>query len=327
MAEYNNRTNFNTRSNPSDNTNTNGIMLKNHDKHKFLACSHWNKGVVIEIGSIPENAENDFSVLRSVQTIKQVMTFQTLTTLDQILEDALESIKTTGSLSPAGAPAGSKFDNLVEITDGSNLDPQLGLGKGVYLVIYKDWDANRATQKFDIYPFSTRTIIRGYDHNTGRAVEDINKVRDLKDFYLFVHEACKAMTNAQAHAVMDVSKKERTSSIKALSAVAAALGVDIGGAKAPYQKAASSDNNGASRGNGGYQRKSYNGNRYGNNNNNGQSGGYRNGYTGYRGGSTGGFPNRQNSQKSNDTPFAQDNGVDLELNMKNLSDLPIDQFV
>ena len=49
MADYNNRTNFNTRSNPSDNTNTNGIMLKNHDKHKFLACSHWNKGVVIEI--------------------------------------------------------------------------------------------------------------------------------------------------------------------------------------------------------------------------------------------------------------------------------------
>ena len=47
MADYNNRTNFNTRSNPSDNTNTNGIMLKNHDKHKFLACSHWNKGVVM----------------------------------------------------------------------------------------------------------------------------------------------------------------------------------------------------------------------------------------------------------------------------------------
>lgn len=306
MADHN-KTNYGARSGAVESTNTNGIMLRNYDARKFLACSHWNKTVVLEIGTIPDNIDQDFTAMRNVQTIKQVMTFNTLTTLDQILEDAIKSIKSTGQISPAGAPAGSSFTNMVEVTDGSNLDPNLGLKKGVYLVIYKDWDNNRSTQKFDIYPFSTRTIIRGYDHNTGRGVEDIDKVRDLKDFYLFVHEACKAMTNAQAHAIMEVSRKERSSSVRMLAAIANGLGIDIGAA--PKVPASSS---------GSYQGKKYSGNKYGNNNGN-NTGGYRNGHTGYRGGSTGGFQNRQN-------PFSNDEGVNLELNMGSVDQVPIDQF-
>lgn len=322
MADYNNRTNFNSRAGNTqqESTNTNGIMLKNHKFHKFLACSYWNRTAVIEIGSIPEGADNDFTVLRNVQTIKQVMTFNTLTTLDEILEEAIHSIKTTGQLSPAGAPAGSTFTNLVEITDGSNLDPGLNLPKGVYLVIYKDWDNTRATQKFDVYPFSTRTILRGYDHNTGRCTEDIDKLRDLKDFYLFIHETCKAMTNAQAHAIMEVSRKERHNSLKAMNMIANALGIDIG---APVPMKANSPKSSNS-GKGGYQNRSYGKGNYGNNNNSG-AGSYKNGYTGYRGGSTGGFPNRGNQQA--DTTFSNDEGTNLELNLGSVHDIPIDQFV
>lgn len=320
MADYNNRTNFNSRAGNTqqESTNTNGIMLKNHKFHKFLACSYWNRTAVIEIGSIPEGADNDFTVLRNVQTIKQVMTFNTLTTLDEILEEAIHSIKTTGQLSPAGAPAGSTFSNLVEITDGSNLDPALNLPKGVYLVIYKDWDNTRATQKFDVYPFSTRTILRGYDHNTGRCTEDIDKLRDLKDFYLFVHETCKAMTNAQAHAIMEVSRKERSNSLKAMSMIANALGVDIGSSVSMKSASAKPANTGK----GGYQNKSFNKSGYGNN----SGGGYKNGYTGYRGGSTGGFPNRGNQQQR-DSTFSSDDGMNLELNIGNVNEIPIDQFV
>lgn len=322
MADYNNRTNFNSRAGNTqqESTNTNGIMLKNHKFHKFLACSYWNRTAVIEIGSIPEGADNDFTVLRNVQTIKQVMTFNTITTLDEILEEAIHSIKTTGQLSPAGAPAGSTFSNLVEITDGSNLDPGLNLPKGVYLVIYKDWDNARATQKFDVYPFSTRTILRGYDHNTGRCTEDIDKLRDLKDFYLFIHETCKAMTNAQAHAIMEVSRKERSNSLKAMSLIANALGIDIG-TSVPMKSASTKPNNSGK--SGGYQNKSFNKGGYGNN----SGGGYKNGYTGYRGGSTGGFPNRGNQQPQRDTTFSPDDGMNLELNLGSVNEIPIDQFV
>lgn len=322
MADYNNRTNFNSRAGNTqqESTNTNGIMLKNHKFHKFLACSYWNRTAVIEIGSIPEGADNDFTVLRNVQTIKQVMTFNTITTLDEILEEAIHSIKTTGQLSPAGAPAGSTFSNLVEITDGSNLDPGLNLPKGVYLVIYKDWDNARATQKFDVYPFSTRTILRGYDHNTGRCTEDIDKLRDLKDFYLFIHETCKAMTNAQAHAIMEVSRKERSNSLKAMSLIANALGIDIG-TSVPMKPASTKPNNSGK--SGGYQNKSFNKGGYGNN----SGGGYKNGYTGYRGGSTGGFPNRGNQQSQRDTTFSPDDGMNLELNLGSVNEIPIDQFV
>ena len=322
MADYNNRTNFNSRAGNTqqESTNTNGIMLKNHKFHKFLACSYWNRTAVIEIGSIPEGADNDFTVLRNVQTIKQVMTFNTITTLDEILEEAIHSIKTTGQLSPAGAPAGSTFSNLVEITDGSNLDPGLNLPKGVYLVIYKDWDNARATQKFDVYPFSTRTILRGYDHNTGRCTEDIDKLRDLKDFYLFIHETCKAMTNAQAHAIMEVSRKERSNSLKAMSLIANALGIDIG-TSVPMKSASTKPNNSGK--SGGYQNKSFNKGGYSNN----SGGGYKNGYTGYRGGSTGGFPNRGNQQSQRDTTFSPDDGMNLELNLGSVNEIPIDQFV
>lgn len=323
MADYN-KTNYSSRAGASESISTNGIMLRNYEARKFLACSHWNKTAVIEIGTIPDNVDQDFTAMRNVQTIKQVMTFNTLTTLDQILEDAIASIKSSGQLSPAGAPAGASFNNLVEITDGSNLDPNLGLKKGVYLVIYKDWDNTRTTQKFDIYPFSTRTIIRGYDHNTGRGVEDIDKIRDLKDFHMFVHEACKAMTNAQAHAIMEVSRKERTSSIRMLSAIANGLGIDIGAtpisATAPARS--SSEKSGS-----GFQGKKYgdrSGGKYGNNNGNG---GYRNGYTGYRGGSTGGFQNRQNNNRPQQNPFSNDDGVSLELNMNSVEQVPIDQFM
>lgn len=323
MAEYNNKTNYANRAggvNP-ESTNTNGIMLKNHQYHKFLACSFWNKGAVIEIGSIPQNAEHDFTVLRNVQTIKQVMTFATLTTLDEILENAIQSIKTSGTVSPAGTPAGANFTNMVEITDGSNLDPALNLPKGVYLVIYKDWDNNRATQKFDVYPFSTRTILRGYDHNTGRCTEDIDKLRDLKDFHMFVHEACKALTYAQVHTIMEATRRERSNSMKAISMIANALGVDVGAqlktSSSSSYSSRQSNYSGSGNRSGGYQNKGNGGNGYRNNS-------YGNG--GYRGNSGGGYQNRNNSYQKRDNTFSNGDATDLELNLGSVNEIPIDQF-
>lgn len=312
MADYNNSNSngfSNSRKTSDDDVNTNGIMLRNYDQRKFLTCSFWNKAVTIEIGTIPEGAESDFTVMRRVQTIKQVMSFSTLTTLESICEDVLSSIKKTGQFAPVGAPCGAKFNNMIEISDGSNL----GLNKGIYLVIYKDWDANRMTNRMDVYPFSVRTVIRGYDHNTGRCTEDIDKVRDFKDFYLWVREACKAFTYAQAHTVMEVSKKERKSSSKMLFAISASLGIDVGAdVLQPVSRSKSQ-----STASGGYKKSRFDGGNYE------HRGNYRNSSTGYRGGSTGGYPRRQS-----DGGYQSGNqGVNLDLNVQNVSDLPIDEFV
>ena len=128
------------------------------------------------------------------------------------------------------------------------------------------------------------------------------------------------MTNAQAHAIMEVSRKERSNSLKAMSLIANALGIDIG-TSVPMKPASTKPNNSGK--SGGYQNKSFNKGGYGNN----SGGGYKNGYTGYRGGSTGGFPNRGNQQSQRDTTFSPDDGMNLELNLGSVNEIPIDQFV
>ena len=278
-----------------DDVNTNGIMLRNYQAGKFLTCSYWNSSITIEIGSIPQGAERDFSVLQKVPTIKQVMTFATMTTLDEICEEVLTSIKKTGTFSPVGAPAGANFNNLVEITDGSNL----GLPKGIYLAIYKDWDNSRATNKMDVYQFSTRTVIRGYDHSTGRGQDDINKLRDFKDFALYVHEACKAFTHAQAHVIRKVEKKDNSRGVKTLFAMATAMGIDLGDTTAGA---------GRQRKQGDYSKK------------------YSGSKSGYRGGSTGGYQSRYGQNQSQQPQYGSQS-TDLELNIGNVSDIPIDDFV
>lgn len=207
----------------SNDSQTDGIIMYNERVGKFLKTRFWNKTMGIDIGTFAPGTQVAYDTVRNAQTFGHVFSFSTLFELHEICEEVLESLKATGKFESMATEAGQKKDVIVEISNGSNV----GMAPGIYLVIYKSVDAGKRTNIMDLYPFGSTKVLKGYDHNTGSATEDIRPSGDFKKFTMALKEAAKAFTMAAAHAAVEANKLDKMATVTALAAISASLGIDI----------------------------------------------------------------------------------------------------
>ena len=299
-----------------DFVNTNGVSFRNPKMNKYMNVAYWETCLTMEIGVMPPEAMTDF---RAVQppTVRQVISFSDIANLLGICEDIEESIKKTGQFSPAGVRAGSDANNIIEISNGSNINQ----ADGIYLVIYKNLDQGNRTNDIDFYPFQSRKVIRGYDHLSGAMQEDYSKSREFKDFVLVIREAAKAFTNAQAHAIKKAQKSDTLSHLKLLGAIAGKQGVDPAALGVRIMEANTSGGSENSRPQYGGQRRQYGGNGGGGSwQNRGNSGYGQNRQFG--GGQPRFTSGNNNGNGGRSTPFEGGDGVEVNLDANQLSQIP-----
>lgn len=235
---------------------TDGIILQNEKVGKFLKTRFWAKCMGIDIGTYPPGSQLDRNLVRNAQTFSHVFSFSAIYELKDICNEVLESLKATNRFESTATEAGQKKDCILEISNGSNIN----MSPGIYLVLYKNVDAGKRTNNYEIYPFGSTKVFRNYDHNTGSYKEDIRATGDFKKFITCLEEAAKAFTMAQAHAISEVHKTDKLATFTALSAISAGMGIDISKAVAANSRVSGqssySKNNGQNQQPQQYQRRS-----------------------------------------------------------------------
>ena len=232
---------------------TSSIFLNNQEKGKFLQIKFWSRTMGIEVGAYQPNSQLTPEVMNNVQRFGHVFAFQTLCELVDVCEDILDSMKSTGTFETSAILAGQKRDCIIEVSNGDNL----GLPTGIYLVIYKNVDPGRRSTSFEFYPFTSTVVMKGYNRNTGEAVDKVKPVGDFKKFLTCIRESMKALTLAQAHAVNELAHADKSKTRAIIFQIARNMGIDPSNFNdgSAYQK---SGNKGGyqQNGNNGYQRKS-----------------------------------------------------------------------
>ena len=206
----------------SDNVTTAGVTFINEAAGRFMNFNYWGRNVSLEIAVCP-GGKMDWEARKAAQTFKQVISFTSISDLASICDEVYDSIKTNGGFNSVGIRVGSKKDSILEISNGENLK----LPMGIYLVIYKGLDNTNRTNIIEYYPFDNTHYIRGYNHDTGAMKEDISKLGEFRKFRRAVNAAADAFTMAQAHTISELKKGDKMTTFKALSAISAALGVDL----------------------------------------------------------------------------------------------------
>jgi len=201
---------------------TNGVILHNERVGRFLRTRFWNNTLGLDIGVYPPGSPPNYETVRNAQVFGHVFSFSTIFELKDVCEEVLLSLRETNTFESTAVVAGIRQDSIVEISNGSNIN----MTPGIYLVIYKNVDSGKRSNTYEIYPFSATKVLRGYDHSSGRANEDIKANGNFKKFVKILDEAANAFTMAQAHIAAEVKKSDKLATFTALSAISAALGVD-----------------------------------------------------------------------------------------------------
>lgn len=213
----------NTTAKKDNSVSTTGIAFFNNDQSKFLNINYWGRTMSLEIGICPKGVPMDWKQRQNAQVLSQYISYNAVADLLMICEEVIDSIKTTGDFTSVGVRVGVREDAIVEISNGSNIR----MPKGIYLVIYKDLDDRNCTNKMEYYPFCTSRVYRDYDCTTGSCKEDHIKLGEFKKFKKAVNAAADALTMANAHTVSESKKNEKNAMFMSLSAIGAALGVDM----------------------------------------------------------------------------------------------------
>lgn len=309
--------------NANTDSQTEGVMMSNEKMGKFLRTRYWNRFLTIEIGTYQPGTPLDYNTVRNAQVFSAVCSFSTMFALRNIMEEVMESLKQTNTFESVAIEGNQKKDVIIEISNGSNINQPMGL----YLVIYKNVDAGKRTNTFEVYPFTALKVMRGYDHNTGASKDDIKAVGEFKKFYTIVNEGCKAFTMAQAHAVKEATKMDRMAGINALTAISASMGID-------QMKSVTAATTGGARttGQSSYSRGGYSGGNNGtgpnpNNYHRTSQGGQwnRNGQYGNAGGNRNSYQQTQNNMNSASSSSPSDN-VDVTLSAATLQQVTLDDF-
>ena len=312
---YDNRYNSNPRMGPQggqrgggkskyDDTSTNGVTIYNEQVGRFLRTRFWNGTLGLDIGVYPPGSPPSYETMRNAQIFGHVFSFAAIFELLEICEDVITSLKETNRFESAAIVAGTKRDCIVEISNGDNIS----MNPGIYLVIYKNVDMDKRSNTYEIYPFSATSVLRGYDHNTGRANTDIKANGNFKKFVRILSEAANAFTMAQAHAVAEVRKSDKTATFVALSAISAALGIDT---KKSVEAVSRSGSNMYNQQQQQFQRKSQPGQWNGN-----RGGGYNRG-----------APRQSNYEQQQQVLAAvTDEPVDINLDAATLQNMDLSQF-
>lgn len=291
------KSNSNTRSGGlAPQETTRGNTLYNSKAGKFLDLGFWGSSASIQINSVAPGGPMDWNARKNAARTSANLGYGDLSDLWDICEEVMDTIKATGTFTSSGIRVGSKRDTIVEINNGSSI----GMAAGIYLVIYKNVDSSNRTNNLDIYPFNHSHVLRGYDHTSGNAKDDFLSLGQFKKFYRFVKESTKAFTMAVAHSTKVEFKNDKISTFKALAAITAKLGIDMG----RELDAAKASNYG-----------------YG-----GSSGGNRGSYQSSGGGNSnfGGYPQQPAPQSQVFSSI--DDPVDINLDMSNLSKVNLEEF-
>lgn len=274
-GKYNNRGGGKKKDAPGQ-LSTSSVFLNNADKGKFLQIKYWAKTMGMEIGSYQPNTILTPEVINNTERFGHVFSYQSLCEIVDMCEEILDSMKETGTFETSAVLAGQKRDTIVEISNGDNL----GLPTGIYLVIYRNVDQGRRSTSFNFYPFASTVIMKGYNRNTGEAVDKVKPTGDFKKFLTCIREAMKAFTLAQAHAVNELVHVDKAKTRSVIFQIAQNMGISAGSFNdgSSYQKSGNKGNY-QQNGNNGYQRKSqpgqYNpGGQYNNQQSNYQPGSY-----------------------------------------------------
>lgn len=288
-----------------------GPTLFNERAGKFLNFNYWGRYASLEIGVVQPGMAMNWEARKNAQKVTQVVAFENLSEIWDICEEIMESLKNTGTFTSAGIRVGMKQDAMVEINNGSTIN----MAPGIYLVIYKNLDSGNRTNNLEIYPFEDVRIIRGYDHSSGMAKDDISKVGQFKKFYRLVKESAKAFTMAQVHAMQVVTKQDRLSTFRIMTALGQALGVDINNDLNKLSGNPNKNNGGGNSGNGyGRQNGGYNAPR-----GTWQSSGSPRSAT-FENGSSDAYKAQQQIMSTLDDP------VDINLSMESLTNVDMSQF-
>lgn len=291
--------------------NTTSFILKNRQLNKFMMCGYWNRCMSLDIGDVPNGQPMSFDVMRTVKTTKQSISYSTIFELKEVCDEVIRSVEKTGNFEPTGIKCGSNYDCMIEISNGSNIDAP----NGIYLVIYKNIDqATNKTNNVNWFAFGQAKMIKNYDHLTGQCVDAPIKMGEFKKFAMFVNEAAKAFTLAQAHASLDIHKSDKFNIFRSLAAIATANGIDMSKEYTPKSSAQFTARTGSS---GEYQKRSWNNNLN-----------YKNKLeNGYSNSNFGGYNDDQNNyQAENISATPMDDNVDITLDVNTLDQVPFENF-
>ena len=300
----NNNNRMSSNNNQSNEVSTQGVTMYNNRTAKYLGVNFWSRYAAIEIGICPAGSDMSWDVRKNAKKFSQILGYSDLCDLQMICEEVMESIKNTGTFSPVGIRVGSKQDAIIELSNGSNINA----GPGIYLVIYKNLDQSNRSNNLEFYSFGDVKILRGYDHTSGIAKEDISKMGEFKQFYKAIRKGADALTMATAHTIAVNQKNDKLSIFRSMAAVAASVGVDL---TADLQEKKTTGSSYTRSGNSNYQ-KSYN------------NGGSYNSYN--RNNNYSGNPQNNNFKKQQEILATMDEPVDINLSMDALTNVDMSQF-
>lgn len=202
------------------NVTTYGSSYANYETKEKMQIDYSNKNLALKIMPVDDN-------FRGIEAKAGDIYFQSATA--SIFVDELKEAKAAfqkGEAFNSMVTCGVQTNNGIQITDGSNI----GRPYGMYIVIYKDIQANKKTDKFWIYTVKGAFVVKNYDTKTGQG-EMINKpFRELKDIIINFDEFIKASNRAAAHAVRDADKYSKSSLMQAVN-ISKSSGTNIFGDK------------------------------------------------------------------------------------------------
>lgn len=217
---YNNKTNDEKRKS----NNTYGPNYYNYETKEKLSVLYWDGSIAFIISKFSENPDGSINEDTN-NAVRVTVKPYTLSMLESLAEDAYDDIKNGkyDEFEPAGVPCGNHMNNMIEISNGSNI----GREPGVYLVIYKDISEDRKTSNRAIYTFATRVVVKGYRSDTGEGKATIMKSQEFKDFIRVMRDFNSGMNMAMAHSFKEATKYDKMATNKVLALICANMGIDL----------------------------------------------------------------------------------------------------
>lgn len=204
--------------------NTYGPNFYNYDTHEKLSILYWDSSIAFIISKFTENSSGGL-VEDTNNSTRITIKSATSSALVSVAEEALNAIKhgDISSYESTGIPCGSMGNNMVEISNGTNINRE----PGIYLVLYKDISDDRKTKNRAVYTFSSKIAVKGYNSETGEGRSIAMKSQEFKDFVRAISDFSSGMNLAYAHAVKEATKYEKMATTKVLSLICANMGIDL----------------------------------------------------------------------------------------------------
>jgi len=217
MSQYSN--------NNKPSTNSYGHSWTNKGKLKKLKTMVWDNLYQIQICDMEESQGFPREIRDS--GVKLSLSAASVSSLLSVVDDILSDIKESNKSGEFNFESDSVFfgtttQNAIQITDGSDI----GQDKGLYVVLYKNVDANKNPEKMEIFEIEPKSSIKGFrpgDKSSGK----LNKryTQGLKELRNTLREFEKHSAKMSSHFNKLANRNEVTKGLHLLASLAAANGI------------------------------------------------------------------------------------------------------